>query len=312
MALSKLKALLRKAAERTVDGLWKAIGTILETFKPQECENCFAAGAPDRPSRSRDHRAGGRLALAEVLPSVSEAAPQIETQGSFRYAGKRVGSGSVQGVSASFAEVNKLQMAEGRFVSNLNRGRYFAVVGADVADAMRRRGGRGGAHRRAHPRALAGRRDRAARRLRLRPRGADGLVRGERGGLRLRARPRNRRLVERIDAALAGAEHDACLSGETARRFADFPWTTRKSWSRERRVVAKAEWMPGRGANPRFVVTSLPASQIDARPLYEQLYCARGDIPVRGTGPRAGRRGRGPGGGRDPGSHDARSASGPI
>ena len=57
---------------------------------------------------------------------------------------------------------------------------------------------------------------------------------------------RNQRLVERIDAALAGAERDACLSGETTRRFADFPWTTRKSWSRERRVVAKAEWMPGR------------------------------------------------------------------
>ena len=57
---------------------------------------------------------------------------------------------------------------------------------------------------------------------------------------------RNTRLVERIDAALAGAERDAGLSGETARRFADFPWTTRKSWSRERRVVAKAEWMRGR------------------------------------------------------------------
>ena len=92
---------------------------------------------------------------------------------------------------------------------------------------------------------------------------------------------RNERLVERIDAALGGAERDACLSGETARRFADFSWSTRKSWSRERRVVAKAEWMPGRGANPRFVVTSLPASQIEARSLYEQLYCARGDMENR-------------------------------
>ena len=95
---------------------------------------------------------------------------------------------------------------------------------------------------------------------------------------------RNRRLVERIDAALAGAEHDACLSGETARRFADFSWSTRESWSRERRVVAKAEWMPGRGedgANPRFVVTSLSTERIQARPLYEQLYCARGDMENR-------------------------------
>ena len=39
--------------------------------------------------------------------------------------------------------------------------------------------------------------------------------------------------------------------------------------------------MPGRGANPRFVVTSLPASQIEARPLYERLYCARGDMENR-------------------------------
>ena len=57
---------------------------------------------------------------------------------------------------------------------------------------------------------------------------------------------RNPRLVERIDAALAGAEHDACFSGRTARRFADFSWSTRKNWSRKRWVVAKAEWMRGR------------------------------------------------------------------
>ena len=92
---------------------------------------------------------------------------------------------------------------------------------------------------------------------------------------------RNTRLVERIDAALAGAKHDACLSGGTARRFADFSWSTRKSWSRKRRVVAKAEWMPGRGANPRFVVTSLGAAAIDRRDLYETLYCARGDMENR-------------------------------
>jgi len=95
---------------------------------------------------------------------------------------------------------------------------------------------------------------------------------------------RNPRLVERIDAALAGAERDAGLSGETARRFADFSWSTRESWSRERRVVAKAEWMPGRGedgANPRFVVTSLGPERIEARSLYEQFYCARGDMENR-------------------------------
>jgi len=78
------------------------------------------------------------------------------------------------------------------------------------------------------------------------------------------------------------AEHDAEATGEPQRRFADFRWTTKDSWSRRRRVVAKAEWMPDRGengANPRFVITSLEASAYDARTLYEQLYCARGSPP---------------------------------
>ncbi len=52
------------------------------------------------------------------------------------------------------------------------------------------------------------------------------------------------------------------------------------SWSRTRRVVAKAEHLP-QGANPRFVVTSLPASAIDARALYEDVYCARGEVENR-------------------------------
>ena len=71
---------------------------------------------------------------------------------------------------------------------------------------------------------------------------------------------RNPRLVERIYIDLAWAEEAAQRSGRPERRFAEFRWTTRDSWSRRRRVVAKAEWMPDRGkggANPRFVVTSL-------------------------------------------------------
>jgi hypothetical protein len=95
---------------------------------------------------------------------------------------------------------------------------------------------------------------------------------------------RNPRLVEHIQIELAWAEHDAEASGRPARRFADFRWTTRDSWSRRRRVVAKAEWMPGRGgkgANPRFVVPSHKAARADARTLYEQLYCARGEMENR-------------------------------
>jgi hypothetical protein len=95
---------------------------------------------------------------------------------------------------------------------------------------------------------------------------------------------RNARLVDCIYIDLAWAEAAAQRSGRPERRFADFRWTTRDSWSRRRRVVAKAEWMPGRGeagANPRFVVTSLKPREIAARALYEKLYCARGDMENR-------------------------------
>ena len=91
---------------------------------------------------------------------------------------------------------------------------------------------------------------------------------------------KNSRLKASIarEAAMAKAEHER--TGEPARRFADFTYRTRKSWSAARRVVGKAEPLP-RGANPRFVVTSLTADQIDARVLYEELYCARGVMENR-------------------------------
>ncbi|MGF1660378.1 MAG: IS1380 family transposase, partial [Rubrimonas sp.] len=95
---------------------------------------------------------------------------------------------------------------------------------------------------------------------------------------------RNARLVDHIHVDLAWAEDEAERTKQPARRFADFRWRTLDSWSRKRRVVAKAEWMPGRGergAIPRFVVTSLPATEIGARALYERVYCARGDMENR-------------------------------
>jgi hypothetical protein len=91
---------------------------------------------------------------------------------------------------------------------------------------------------------------------------------------------RNERLVGTIAAELAAAEAESRASGGPARRFADFLWSTRESWSRRRRVVAKAEHLP-KGANPRFVVTSLTAGEIGARALYEDLYCARGEVENR-------------------------------
>ena len=65
-----------------------------------------------------------------------------------------------------------------------------------------------------------------------------------------------------------------------ARRFRDFHYCTRKSWSRSRRVVGKAEYLD-KGANPRFVVTNLSPRRVAPRRLYKKLYCARGDMENR-------------------------------
>jgi hypothetical protein len=91
---------------------------------------------------------------------------------------------------------------------------------------------------------------------------------------------RNPRLVSAIGEALAEAEAESLAQGRPARRFADFSWRTLDSWSRERRVVAKAEHL-SKGSNPRFIVTSLGAAEIDAETLYEQVYCARGEVENR-------------------------------
>jgi hypothetical protein len=91
---------------------------------------------------------------------------------------------------------------------------------------------------------------------------------------------RNVRLEAEIEAELEAAAAEAQASGEPARRFKDFIWTTRDSWSRRRRVVAKAEHTT-QGPNPRFVVTSLTPHDYDGRALYEDVYCARGEMENR-------------------------------
>jgi hypothetical protein len=91
---------------------------------------------------------------------------------------------------------------------------------------------------------------------------------------------KNDRLIAEIKDELAAAEKKSRRTGKPARRFKQFKWTTRTSWSRERRVVAKAEWTQGE-ANPRFIVTSLKRAECKARYLYEKVYCARGDMENR-------------------------------
>lgn len=91
---------------------------------------------------------------------------------------------------------------------------------------------------------------------------------------------RNARLVRAIGVELHEAAAESARTGEPARRFRELIYRTRRSWSRERRVVAKAE-QTGDKANPRFVVTSLSMSDWAMRELYEDLYCARGEMENR-------------------------------
>lgn len=98
---------------------------------------------------------------------------------------------------------------------------------------------------------------------------------------------KNDRLIARIASELAVAEAQCAATGEAARVFADFRYQTHESWACERRVVAKAEHLRTATAaepsksNPRFVVTSLSVDTIAARALYEELYCARGEMENR-------------------------------
>jgi len=91
---------------------------------------------------------------------------------------------------------------------------------------------------------------------------------------------KNSRLLGRIRKALNQARRRHRESGRAARRFTEFRYRTRKSWRRKRRVAAKAECL-AKGPNPRFVVTSLSAKRMRARELYEDLYCARGEMENR-------------------------------
>ena len=91
---------------------------------------------------------------------------------------------------------------------------------------------------------------------------------------------RNKRLAKIIGAQMQQAKVQHQSTGKAARVFAGFTYRTRKSWSSERRVVAKAEYLD-KGENPRFVVTSLSPEAWPDQALYEKFYCARGEMENR-------------------------------
>jgi hypothetical protein len=88
---------------------------------------------------------------------------------------------------------------------------------------------------------------------------------------------RNDRLLAAIEQTLAQVRSRVKRFGGPARQFRELRWRTKGSWSCVRRVVAKVEVLEGKD-NPRFVVTSLPTHRWGARALYEDLYCARGEM----------------------------------
>jgi hypothetical protein len=92
--------------------------------------------------------------------------------------------------------------------------------------------------------------------------------------------PKNSRLKAIIAEEMAQARSQYEATDHAARVFKDFRYQTRKSWSCERRVIGKAEHL-AKGENPRFIVTTLSTEEWDACSLYEELYCARGDMENR-------------------------------
>ena len=151
------------------------------------------------------------------------------------------------------------------------------------APARSRRSAR---HRRPDPRALAAGADRAAGRQRLRPRGADGLVRGATGRLRLRPGPQRRAWSARSRPS-SPWPRGRRPSGPASRRAASRtsairPWTAgaaRAGWS-----ARPSSWSTAPASRAPTRASSSPRSAAEAWPprgLYEQLYCARGEMENR-------------------------------
>lgn len=92
--------------------------------------------------------------------------------------------------------------------------------------------------------------------------------------------PKNARLEKMIKKDLKKAKRKCKRTGKAVRIFRNLKYRTLTTWSKKRRVVSKAEHLP-EGSNPRFVVTTIEKSEAGARELYEDLYCARGEMENR-------------------------------
>ena len=145
---------LRKAGMRTVLGLVgvmigiSSVMTMIslgEIAKEQARKQFEALGTDIVVVRKAAGTRASGIGLADAMqlttvPSIVEAAPKISGRGTFRFAGREVGRGSIQGVTRSFASVNKLTLQAGRFIADLDVDRFWCVIGAEVAEAMRGQG----------------------------------------------------------------------------------------------------------------------------------------------------------------------------
>lgn len=91
---------------------------------------------------------------------------------------------------------------------------------------------------------------------------------------------KNSRLEQLVKKDLKKAKQKCKRTGKAARVFRNLKYRTLTTWSKKRRVVAKSEYLPD-GANPRFVVTTIARAEFGARALYEDQYCARGEMENR-------------------------------
>lgn len=91
---------------------------------------------------------------------------------------------------------------------------------------------------------------------------------------------RNKRLEKELADDMEAARIWWAITNHAARFFKDFTYRTHDSWSCGRRVVGKAEYLD-KGANPRFIVTNISMAEMEARALYEDFYCARGEMENR-------------------------------
>jgi putative ABC transport system permease protein len=123
-----------------------SIGKIIQ----EEAMKQFLAMGTDRLTLTRfsqNSKAENRILLQDTIDlkktidDIKELAPHINGSGEPTYRGKKFERASIYGVTQSFAPINDFKIAEGRFLSDLDRLSFYAVVGYDIAEVMRQNGG---------------------------------------------------------------------------------------------------------------------------------------------------------------------------